>query len=62
MLNYLYPADERILFTDRKYRLGLLETCCTELVQGYAQEVSSHFVQPLLTPLPPSYPPGIYHQ
>ena len=31
MLDYLYPTDERKLFTDREYHLGLLEMCCTEL-------------------------------
>jgi len=33
MLDYLYPVDERALFTDRDYFLGLLEMCCTELQQ-----------------------------
>ena len=34
MLNYLYPTDERTLFTDRQYHLGLLEMCRTELEAG----------------------------
>ena len=34
MLDYLYPADERKLFADREYHLGLLEMCCTELQAG----------------------------
>jgi AAA+ ATPase superfamily predicted ATPase len=34
MLDYLYPTDERELFTDRHYHLGLLEMCCTDLQQG----------------------------
>ncbi|RMF92198.1 MAG: hypothetical protein D6736_03865 [Nitrospinota bacterium] len=34
MLNYLYPADERALFTDREYLLGLLEMCRSELEAG----------------------------
>jgi len=33
MLDYLYPVDERALFTDRDHYLGLLELCCTELQQ-----------------------------
>ena len=34
MLDYLYPDDERTLFTDREYHLGLLEMCRTELRAG----------------------------
>lgn len=34
MLDYLYPSDERALFTDRQYHLGLLEMCRTELDTG----------------------------
>ncbi|MEW6404839.1 MAG: hypothetical protein AB1649_23830 [Chloroflexota bacterium] len=34
MLDFLYPADERRLFTNRHYYLGLLGLCCTELQAG----------------------------
>jgi AAA+ ATPase superfamily predicted ATPase len=34
MLDYLYPVDERALFTDRDYYLGLLDLCGAELQQG----------------------------
>lgn len=34
MLDYLYPIDERTLFTDREVHLGLLEMCRTELEAG----------------------------
>lgn len=34
MLDYLYPVDERALFTDRELFLGLLELCATELQQN----------------------------
>jgi hypothetical protein len=34
MLDYLYPADERALFTDRDHYLGLLDLCGAELQQG----------------------------
>jgi len=34
MLDYLYPVDERALFTDRDHHLGLLELCGAELQQG----------------------------
>lgn len=33
MLDYLYPVDERALFTDREHFLDLLELCATELQQ-----------------------------
>jgi len=34
MLDQLYPTDERTLFTNRDYHLGLLEMCLTELQAG----------------------------
>ena len=34
MLDYLYPVDERALFTDRDHHLGLLDLCGAELQQG----------------------------
>jgi len=34
MLDYLYPADERQLFTNREYHLSLLEMCRAELEAG----------------------------
>jgi len=34
MLDYLYPIDERALFTDREYFLELLELCAIELQQA----------------------------
>jgi len=34
MLDYLYPADERSLFTNREYHLSLLEMCRAELEAG----------------------------
>jgi AAA+ ATPase superfamily predicted ATPase len=40
MLNYLYPTDERMLFTDRQYHLGLLEMCRTELEAGRRKHLS----------------------
>ena len=41
MLNYLYPTDERTLFTDREYHLGLLEMCRTgESVDAFLRALS----------------------
>jgi len=73
MLDYLYPIDERTLFTDREHLLGLLELSAVELQQqrrkhlallglrriGKTLILKEFILRWLQRPTPPGAPPVI---